>query len=80
MALIELSGIQKHYAMGDQVVKALDDVSLIIESNEFIGFIGASGSGKSTMVDLIPRFMDVDEGSISIDGKDISSLKLADLR
>ncbi len=58
----------------------LKEVSLTIKKGETVAIVGKSGSGKSTMVDLLPRFMDVGSGSISIDGKDIRDIRLRDLR
>ena len=49
MALIEVRSLVKTYRMGDQVVQALDDVSLDIDEGEFVAIMGASGSGKSTL-------------------------------
>ena len=53
MPLIELNNISKLYEMGTQTVKALDDISLTIETNEYMAFIGSSGSGKSTMMNIL---------------------------
>ncbi|MCB1670357.1 MAG: ABC transporter ATP-binding protein [Pseudomonadales bacterium] len=51
--MIALQGITKHYQMGNQLVKALDGISLSIDSNEYVAFIGSSGSGKSTMLNIL---------------------------
>ncbi|MBR5702931.1 MAG: ATP-binding cassette domain-containing protein, partial [Bacteroidales bacterium] len=58
----------------------LYDIDLTIPKGKTIAIVGASGGGKSTMVDLIPRFYDVDSGSITIDGTDIREFKLDSLR
>lgn len=58
----------------------LHNVSFEIPKNKKIALVGASGSGKSTLADLLPRFYDPGQGSISIDGIDIRSYKLKDLR
>ena len=58
----------------------LKDVSLIIEKGQVVALVGQSGSGKSTMVDLLPRFYDVQKGNISIDGINIKDMSLFDLR
>jgi subfamily B ATP-binding cassette protein MsbA len=59
---------------------ALDDVSLTIPAGRTVALVGASGAGKSTILNLIPRFFDVEEGSIAIDGQDIRAVTLASLR
>ena len=59
---------------------ALDDVSLTVPAGRTVALVGASGAGKSTILNLIPRFFDVEEGSIAIDGQDIRSVTLASLR
>ena len=56
------------------------DINLVIEPGEMVGLVGHSGSGKSTMVNLICRFYDVTEGAILIDGVDIRSLPVAEYR
>ena len=58
----------------------LSDIDFEIPKGKNIAIVGASGGGKSTMVDLIPRFYDVESGRITIDGKDIRDYKLASLR
>jgi len=60
--------------------KVLEDVSLTIPKGKTIALVGQSGGGKTTFVDLLPRFYDVNEGGIFIDGIDIRDLKLHDLR
>ena len=59
---------------------ALDDISLDIEPGSKVGVTGPVGSGKSTLLDLIPRIWDPTEGSIELDGKDLRSYPLKDLR
>ncbi|MDS0526450.1 ABC transporter ATP-binding protein/permease [Clostridium sp. SHJSY1] len=60
--------------------KSLNNLSIKINRGEIIGIIGGTGSGKSTLVNLIPRFYDVSEGSILIDGIDVKDYALKDLR
>ena len=57
----------------------LKDVSLTIPKGKMVAIVGPSGAGKSTMADLLPRFYDVTEGTIRIDGKDIRSFRLEEL-
>src|SRR5262249_23028278 len=59
---------------------ALDGVSLTVPAGRTVALVGASGAGKSTILNLIPRFFDVDEGSIAIDGQDVRSVTLTSLR
>lgn len=59
--------------------KVLNNVNLSVEKGKMIALVGASGAGKSTMADLLPRFYDVTEGTIMIDGVDIRKVKLSDL-
>lgn len=58
----------------------LQDINLTIPKGKTIALVGQSGSGKSTMVDLLPRFYDVNEGQITIDGVDIRQSRVTDLR
>lgn len=58
----------------------IKDVSLEIKKGQTVALVGQSGSGKSTMVDLLPRFYDIEKGSITIDGVDIRDARLYDLR
>lgn len=58
----------------------LHDIDIHIPQGEILALVGASGGGKSTMANLIPRFFDVDSGRITIDGKDIRDFRVADLR
>lgn len=61
-------------------VPVVIDASITIRPGETVALVGQSGSGKSTMADLLPRFYDIDKGSISVDGIDIRDLKVHDLR
>jgi len=58
----------------------LKNVNLKIQNGKTVAFVGKSGSGKTTMVNLLPRFWDIDEGEILIDGENIKNIRLHDLR
>ena len=58
----------------------LEDINLTIRKGQVVALVGQSGSGKTTIADLLPRFYDVQQGSISIDGQDIRNLRIHDLR
>jgi ABC-type multidrug transport system, ATPase and permease components len=60
--------------------KVLENISLSIKAGETVAFVGPSGAGKTTLCSLLPRFYEVDGGSISVDGHDIRELKLESLR
>jgi putative spermidine/putrescine transport system ATP-binding protein len=70
MALIEIRDLAKSFGN----VKAVDDISLDIESGEFITLLGPSGSGKTTVLRMIAGFEDPDVGSIKLNGEDITHL------
>ncbi len=70
MALIEIRDLAKSFGN----VKAVDDISLDIESGEFITLLGPSGSGKTTVLRMIAGFEDPDAGSIKLNGEDITHL------
>ena len=55
---------------------ALSDISFTANSGDTIGIIGSTGSGKTTLINLIPRFYEVSEGSIRIEGKDSSVMQI----
>ena len=67
-------------AVGGAVNWVLRDINLIIPKGKTIAIVGQSGSGKSTMVDLIPRYYDVQEGEVLIDGINVKDLGIFDLR
>jgi ATP-binding cassette, subfamily B, putative efflux pump len=75
---VEFKNVSFQYA--DDEAKVLKDVSLRIKKGETVAFVGMSGGGKSTMISLIPRFYDVTEGSILLDGEDIRNVQARSLR
>ena len=80
---IRAENVSKIYTMGDQTVRALDGVSLTIDEWEFVAIIGASGSGKSTMMNLIGALDVPTSGALYIDGRNVSDMtadELAELR
>src|SRR5262249_16774917 len=64
----------------DKLKPVLKNVDLVVQPGEMIGLVGHSGAGKSTMINLLCRFYDVDEGEILIDGVDVRKIRLKDLR
>lgn len=82
-AIIQARDVVKLYKIGEQELRALDGVSLEIEAGDFVAIMGASGSGKSTMMNLIGGLDTPTTGRLFIDGGDISQLDadgLAELR
>lgn len=75
---IEFDHVTFVYPDGEEPV--LQDVSFKVSKGQMIAFIGSTGSGKSTLVNLIPRFYDVSSGSIKINGKDIRDYDVLELR
>ena len=69
-----------HFSYEDSKNEVLKRISFEINRGEVVAVVGESGAGKSTIADLIPRFFEVSDGSIEIDGKDIRSLKKRSLR
>lgn len=76
--VVEFKNVSFRYADAEDAV--LSDISFTARPGETTAFIGSTGSGKTTLVNLIPRFFDVTEGSITIDGVDIRDMKQHDLR
>ncbi|MEH6690785.1 MAG: ABC transporter ATP-binding protein [Pseudorhizobium pelagicum] len=76
-ARIELRGVSFSYASGDPILRRVD---LVAAGGKTTALVGPSGAGKSTIISLIPRFYDPSEGSILIDGQDISEVTKASLR
>lgn len=73
---IEYNNVYFRYGKGD----VLKGINLKVEKGKLIALVGESGGGKSTLADLLPRFYDVCEGNITLDGHDIRDYKISDLR
>lgn len=83
MALVELRNVSKIYQVGDEEIRALDDITLDINSGEFISIIGPSGSGKSTLMHLLGCLDTPTYGTITLDGisiQDATPRQLAAIR
>ena len=76
--VVEFDHVSFRYPGAEEDV--LHDISFVAKPGETTAFIGSTGSGKSTLVNLIPRFYDVTEGKITIDGKDVRAVSQHDLR
>ena len=74
---IELRNVSFSYVENRPVLK---NINLRVPKGKTIALVGQSGSGKSTLVDLIPRYHDVNEGEVLIDGKNIKSVRISELR
>jgi len=83
MALVELRGVSKSFRKGDETITPLDNIDLDIDAGEFMSLMGPSGTGKSTLLNLVSGIDRPDSGTITVDGTEVTKLsrgKLADWR
>lgn len=79
MNLLEVKNLSKTYGAGETAVHALKDASFSVPKGEFVAVVGESGSGKSTLLNMIGALDSPTSGKVFIDGKDIFSMKEANL-
>ncbi|MGF9645133.1 ABC transporter ATP-binding protein [Paenibacillus sp. FSL L8-0502] len=79
MKILETRGLRKSYGNGDTAVHALDGVNLEVERGEFVAIVGTSGSGKSTLLHMLGGLDRPTSGNVTVEGKDIYSLKNEEL-
>jgi ATP-binding cassette subfamily B protein len=77
---IAFENVSFRYNGKDSEEGVLRDINLVAEQGETVAILGATGSGKSTLINLIPRFYDVQDGRITLDGVDVRDIPLAQLR
>ena len=75
MAILQTRELKKYYGAGDTLVKALDGVELSVENGEFVAIIGTSGSGKSTMLHRLGGLDRPTSGTVTVDGRELSTRK-----
>lgn len=83
MGIIEIRNLKKSFVMGDQEIKAIDDIDFNVEKGEFVAIVGPSGSGKSTLMNVLGLLDVPDSGEYLLDGMQVNKLsdsKLANLR
>jgi putative ABC transport system ATP-binding protein len=77
--LIRLEGIAKHYQMGGETIAALDGIDLQVARNDYIAFIGSSGSGKSTMMNILGCLDTPTTGKYFLNGRDVAGMSDSEL-
>lgn len=75
MTILQTTDLKKIYGSGENEVRALDGVNLEVERGEFVAIVGTSGSGKSTLLHMLGGLDRPTSGKVTVDGKDIFSLK-----
>ena len=83
MSIVQFKSVTKTYTSGDHVLKALNQVSFTLDEGKFVVILGPSGAGKSTLLNLLGGLDSPTEGTITVNGRDISTLsdnELADYR
>ncbi|MFK7769947.1 MAG: ABC transporter ATP-binding protein [Mariniblastus sp.] len=74
MPLVEIKNVTKHYHKGGQTIKPLDGVTLDIDQGEFVSLMGSSGTGKSTLLNVVASIDKPDSGQVFIDGVEITTM------
>ncbi|HAA72422.1 MAG: ABC transporter ATP-binding protein [Planctomycetaceae bacterium] len=74
MSLVEIHNVSKHFHKGGETITPLDNVSLSLEEGDFLSLMGSSGTGKSTLLNLIAGIDRPDQGNIIVSGTDITQL------
>lgn len=77
--MIELRGVSRYFQMGEQQVRALDDVTLTIEQGEYVSIMGPSGSGKSTLLNVLGLLDRPTSGQYLLDGRETTSMSDTEL-
>lgn len=83
MELIKLNSVSKHFVMGQDLIKAVDEIDLLISKNEYVAFIGPSGSGKSSIMNILGCLDTPSSGQYLLNTQDVSGMtqnQLAEIR
>lgn len=75
MTILETKDLHKIYGSGEAEVRALDGVDLSVEEGEFVAIVGSSGSGKSTLLHMLGGLDRPTSGTVTVDGRELSTLK-----
>src|ERR1700683_3560091 len=76
---IRVENLRRHYRMGESVIRAVDGVSLEVRAGEFVALLGSSGSGKSSVLNLIAGLNRPTSGSVIVQGKNLAQLSREEL-
>lgn len=79
MEIVKADNLVKYYGSGDSLVKAVVHVGLSVRKGEFVAVVGTSGSGKTTLLNLLGGLDYADEGTVLVDGQDITRMKEEEL-
>lgn len=75
MKILETKHLKKYYSQGDSLVKAVDDISISVEKGEFVAIVGTSGSGKTSLLNLLGGLDYADSGEVIIGGQSLLNMK-----
>jgi len=75
MKILETKHLKKYYGQGDSLVKAVDDISILVEKGEFVAIVGTSGSGKTSLLNLLGGLDYADSGEVIIGGQSLLNMK-----
>ena len=76
---VQTADLCRHYTMGDSVIRAVDGISLQVEAGQFVALLGSSGSGKSSLLNLIAGLDHPSSGSVVVQGRDLAKLSRTEL-